>query len=149
MPPPAKEYRPWFPRSPIHAITKILGARLGFSSQVTQIRGAAISRLLSELRRKPVYVHLVVLVVRPWSDHDTRGRASRSTERYIADSCPACRARSRLNLGKGHRESFYPLGECDEAYRFCFFPNVRLRAVRFLRLRTCLRRQVRLYQCQY
>src|ERR1019366_8067251 len=29
---------------------------------------AAISRLLSELRRKSVHVHLVVLVVRPWSD---------------------------------------------------------------------------------
>src|ERR1039457_7017708 len=29
---------------------------------------AAISRLLTELRRKSVHVHLVVLVVRPWSD---------------------------------------------------------------------------------
>ncbi len=44
---------------------KILSARLGFNSQITQIRGAAISRLLCELRRKPVHVHLVVLVVRP------------------------------------------------------------------------------------
>jgi hypothetical protein len=34
----------------------------------TQIWVAAISRLLSELRRKSVHVHLVVLVVRPWSD---------------------------------------------------------------------------------
>jgi len=33
-----------------------------------QIWVAAISWLLSELRRKSVHVHLVVLVVRPWSD---------------------------------------------------------------------------------
>src|ERR1019366_133671 len=33
-----------------------------------QIWVAAISRLLSELRRKSVHVHLVVLVVRPWTD---------------------------------------------------------------------------------
>jgi hypothetical protein len=33
-----------------------------------QIWVAAISRLLSELWRKSVHVHLVVLVVRPWSD---------------------------------------------------------------------------------
>ena len=33
-----------------------------------QIWVAAISRLLSELRRESVHVHLVVLVVRPWSD---------------------------------------------------------------------------------
>ncbi len=33
-----------------------------------QIRVVAISRLLSELRRKSVHVHLVILVVRPWSD---------------------------------------------------------------------------------
>src|SRR2546421_3536744 len=33
-----------------------------------QIWVAALSRLLSELRRKSVHVHLVVLVVRPWSD---------------------------------------------------------------------------------
>ena len=30
--------------------------------------GRRDSRLLSELRRKSVHVHLVVLVVRPWSD---------------------------------------------------------------------------------
>jgi hypothetical protein len=55
----------------------------------------------------------------------------------------------RLNLGKGHRESFYPLGECDEAYRFCFFPNVQLQCGPFFApkdvLTTC--RLVRLYQC--
>ena len=33
-----------------------------------QISVAAISRSLSELRRKSVHVHLVILVVRPWSD---------------------------------------------------------------------------------
>ena len=33
-----------------------------------QIRVAAFGWLLSELRRKSVHVHLVVLVVRPWSD---------------------------------------------------------------------------------
>ena len=33
-----------------------------------QIWVAAISRLLCKLGRKSVHVHLVVLVVRPWSD---------------------------------------------------------------------------------
>jgi len=62
-------------RHPERALPQPAGARArdcplrrSAASADRQIWVVTISRLLSELRCKSVHVHLVVLVVRPWSD---------------------------------------------------------------------------------
>ena len=78
-----------------------------------QIRVAAISRLLSELRRKSVDMHLVVLVFRPWS-HRAFNHLTHSVDRLAFPDADAevviVRLRMDWQCNVGREPSFECLG---------------------------------------